>query len=211
MCADVDYSLYLVTDRALMRADTLEDAVLRAVRGGVTMVQLREKDIPARDFYQSAVRIGQITRAAGVPLLVNDRADIALCAGADGVHIGQNDLPARRVRAMIGKKIMGVSVSTEEEAVKAARDGADYLGVGAMYPTGTKKDARIVDMAELARIRAAVSIPIVVIGGINERTAKDFKNTGVDGFSVVSAIIGKDDIEGAAKTMLRLFRGTKNA
>jgi thiamine-phosphate pyrophosphorylase len=208
MKSNIDYTLYLVTDRALMSTDTLEEAAEQAIAGGCTMIQLREKDASSLSFYQTALGLKAITARYHVPLLINDRADIALAVDADGVHVGQSDLPASVVREMIGRgKLLGVSASTVDEAVKAVEDGADYIGVGAMYPTGTKTDAAIVSMDELKRIREAVSIPIVVIGGINQRTVPDFAGTGIDGLAVVSAVIAQKDIAGATRKLIRIFRG----
>ena len=136
-----------------MSTPTLEEAVKQAIAGGCTMVQLREKAISSMEFYETALRIKAITEVCKVPLIINDRVDIALAVNADGVHIGQSDLPARVVRQLIGDRIMGVSASSTAEAVRAVTDGADYLGVGAMYPTGTKTDAALVTMAELQEIR----------------------------------------------------------
>lgn len=207
-----DYTLYLVTDRTLMYTKTLEEAVIQAVHGGCTMVQLREKDASSLEFYEIALRIRDITRQSNIPLIINDRVDIALAVDADGIHIGQSDLPAGMVRKLIGgDKLLGVSVSTREAAKKAVQDGADYLGVGAMYPTGTKTEAELVTMEELRRIRSAVSIPIVVIGGINKKTVPSFAGTGIDGLAVVSALISQEDIAGAADELIQLFRRSKNA
>ncbi|HWQ74168.1 MAG TPA: thiamine phosphate synthase [Syntrophomonas sp.] len=212
MRSDVDYTLYLVTDRELMSTETLEEAVRQAISGGCTIIQLREKSASSLEFYQTALRIREITMAQHVPLIINDRVDIAIAADADGVHIGQGDLPAHIVRRLIGGgKLIGVSVSTAEEAVKAAEDGADYIGVGAMYPTGTKSDARLVTMEELKRIRNAVSIPIVVIGGINKKTVPDFAGTGIDGLAVVSAVISQEDIAGASRELVKQFRSGRHA
>jgi len=212
MRSDIDYTLYLVTDRALMSADTLEGAAEQAITGGCTMIQLREKDAPSLAFYQTALGLKAVADKHHVPLLINDRADIAMAVDADGVHVGQSDLPASVVRGMIGGgKLLGVSVSTVEEAVTAVEDGADYIGVGAMYPTGTKRDAAVVSMDELKRIREAVPVPIVVIGGINQRTVPDFAGTGIDGLAVVSAVIAQRDIAGAAREMIRIFRSGANA
>lgn len=208
MKRDVDYSLYLCTDRALMSAPTVEQCVEQAVKGGCTVVQLREKDCSSRAFYELALRVKAVTGRYSVPLIINDRVDIALAAGADGVHVGQSDLPAAAVRRIIGQdKILGVSASSLEEAVKAQEDGADYIGVGAMFSTATKTDAKLVTMEELIKIRAAVTVPIVVIGGINQETAPLFKGTGVDGLAVVSAIVAQPDIEAAARGMRSLFFG----
>lgn len=202
----IDYSIYLVTDRDLMSTETLEEAVEQAIIGGCTLVQLREKDCSSLDFYSTAVKIKEITDKYKVPLLINDRLDIALAVDATGVHVGQSDLPVSVVRKIIGEdKIIGISAATLEEALQGEKDGADYLGVGAMYGTGTKKDANSTSIEELKKIRENVSLPIVVIGGINEERVKDFKGTGIDGLAIVSAIIAKKDIATAAKKIKRLF------
>ncbi len=159
--------MYLCTDRELMSTETLEEAVEKAIKGGCTVVQLREKHCSSREFYQAAVNIREITRKYQVPLIINDRVDIALAIDADGVHVGQSDLPASVVRSIIGEdKIVGVSAAKVSEAEQAVKDGADYLGVGAMFPTDTKTDARPVTMEELRAIRSAADVPIVVIGGL---------------------------------------------
>lgn len=206
MKGEIDYSLYLCTDRGLMTSATIEESVEAAVRGGATVVQLREKDCSSREFYELGLRVREITARYGVPLFVNDRADIALAVGADGVHVGQSDLPCRAVRAIAPGMLVGVSASSLAEAVQAERDGADYLGVGAMFATGTKTDAEIVSMEELEAIRRAVSIPIVVIGGINKQTLGNFKGTGVNGLAVVSAIVAQPDPEAAARELLRMWK-----
>lgn len=203
----MDYTLYLCTDRDLMSTATLEEAVEQAVSGGCTLVQLREKNCSSLDFYRMALSIKSITDRRGVPLIINDRADIALAVGADGVHAGQSDLPCAVLRAMLGQdKIIGISAATVAEAVRAQRDGADYLGVGAMFPTGTKADAEAVSMKTLMKIRRAVSIPIVAIGGINPQNAAKFRNTGIDGLAVISAILAKPDIAAAARELRAQFR-----
>lgn len=199
--------MYLCTDRELMSTETLEEAVEKAIKGGCTVVQLREKHCSSREFYQAAMNIREITRKYQVPLIINDRVDIALAIDADGVHVGQSDLPASVVRSIIGEdKIVGVSAAKVSEAEQAVKDGADYLGVGAMFPTDTKTDARPVTMEELRAIRSAADVPIVVIGGINQRTVHHFKDTGIDGLAVVSAVIAAEDIEQAAREMVSKFR-----
>lgn len=204
---NVDYTLYLCTDRGLMTTDTVEESVRLAAAGGCGVVQLREKEISSAEFYRLAVNTKKITDEVGAALIINDRVDIALAADADGVHVGQSDLPAAVVRRLIGPdKLLGVSVATLEQAKQAAADGADYLGVGAMYATQTKTDADIVTMEELRRIRAAVDIPIVVIGGINKNTLGNFKGMGIDGLAVVSAVVAQADITAAAKELIQLFK-----
>lgn len=204
---NVDYTLYLCTDRGLMTTGTVEESVRLAIAGGCGVVQLREKEISSAEFYRLAVNTKKISDEAGAALIINDRVDIALAADADGVHVGQSDLPAAVVRRLIGPgKLLGVSVATLEQAKQAAADGADYLGVGAMYATQTKTDADIVTMEELRRIRAAVDIPIVVIGGINKNTLGNFKGMGIDGLAVVSAVVAQEDITAAAKELIQLFK-----
>ncbi len=203
----IDLSLYLVTDRDLMTTPTLEEAVEEAISGGVTLVQLREKKASSRDFYELAVRIKVVTDRHDIPLIINDRADIALGAHAAGVHVGQADIPARVAREIMGDdKIVGVSISNTEEAIKAQEDGADYLGVGPMFSTDTKKDAEPVSYEEFLRIRESVHIPIVVIGGINENTISAFKGADIHGIAVVSAIMAAKDVSGKARRLRDLTR-----
>lgn len=205
-----DYSVYLCTDRDLMSTQTLEEAVEEAIKGGATLMQLREKHCSSKEFYETAVSVKKITEKYNIPLIINDRVDIALAVDAEGVHVGQSDLPAKVVRKILGKdKIIGVSARNSELAVKAYEDGADYLGVGAMYATSTKKDAKVITMEELVKIRNSVPIPIVVIGGVNENNISDFKGTGIDGVAVVSAIISKPDIEEAARNLKQLVGAIK--
>lgn len=203
-----DYTLYLVTDRQLMSCDSLTEAVEQAILGGCTMIQLREKELSSLEFYNQAVAVKQVTDKYHIPLIINDRIDIAMAVQATGVHIGQHDLPAATVRKVIGENmLLGVSASSIAEAIQAQQDGADYLGVGAMFPTGTKTDADSVSMEELQKIRTAVSLPIVVIGGINKGNAGRFKPMGIDGLAVVSAIIAQSDIKAAAAELKDLFCG----
>ena len=203
-----DYTLYLVTDRQLMSCDSLTEAVEQAILGGCTMIQLREKELSSLEFYNQAVAVKQVTDKYHIPLIINDRIDIAMAVQATGVHIGQHDLPAAAVRKVIGENmLLGVSASSIAEAIQAQQDGADYLGVGAMFPTGAKTDAESVSMEELQKIRTAVSLPIVVIGGINKGNAGRFKPMGIDGLAVVSAIIAQSDIKAAAAELKDLFCG----
>ena len=204
---DLDYSLYLVTDRALMSTKSLEEAVEQAIIGGCTMVQLREKEASSREFYDIARSIREITGKYRVPLVINDRLDVALAVNAEGAHIGQDDLPVFVARTLLGQgKLLGVSVGNREQALRAEAEGADYLGVGAMFATGTKTDAGLVTMEELIRIRKAVTVPVVAIGGIDRETAGRFAGSGIDGFAVVSGILSQRDIRGAAAELSALFR-----
>ena len=196
----IDYSLYLCTDRNLN--PNIENAVALAIKGGVTVVQLREKNCTSLEFFEVGTRIKKITDAKNIPLIVNDRIDIAQAIDAAGVHIGQTDLPCKVARKILGaEKIIGVSVSTVEEAVKAEIDGANYLGVGAMFATNTKTDAKLVTLDTLKKIRAAVKIPIVAIGGINLETVEKIKPAQIDGVAVVSAILAAENPEVAAKAI----------
>lgn len=206
MKTEIDYSIYLVTDRDLMSTETLEEAVEEAIKGGCTLIQLREKNCSSLDFYNTAVNVKKITDKYNVPLLINDRLDIALAVDAAGVHVGQSDLPCSVVRKIMGEdKIIGVSAGNLDDALRAQEDGADYLGVGAMYATGTKKDAKPTSMDELKKIRENISIPIVVIGGINKDRIEDFKGIGIDGLAIVSAIIAENDIRKATEEIREEF------
>lgn len=207
---EIDYTLYLCTDRDLMSTDTIEEAVEQAVKGGCTVVQLREKDCSSLEFYETALRVKKITDQYKIPLIINDRVDIALAVNADGVHVGQDDLPAASVRRILGEdKVIGVSAGNVREAVKAREDGADYLGVGAMHATSTKTDADVTTVEELKKIREMVDLPIVAIGGMNKQTLPELKGTGVDGIAVVSAVIAADDIERAASELSEAVRSQK--
>jgi thiamine-phosphate pyrophosphorylase len=189
-----DLTLYLVTDPSA--GEKTETIVKEAVAGGVTMVQLREKTAGSLSFYERALRLKRVTREAGVPLIINDRTDIMLAADADGLHVGQSDLPAAVARRLIGPdKILGVSAHTVEEAVRAEKDGADYLGVGAVFPTATKKDAESVSYETLKEICETVSIPVVAIGGIGEKNIGKLAGSGIRGIAVVSAIMNAENPE----------------
>ncbi|MEG1896254.1 MAG: thiamine phosphate synthase [Oscillospiraceae bacterium] len=206
MKKQLDYSVYLVTDSQLKSTETIEQAVEAAILGGVTLVQLREKNIESLDFYNEAIAVKEICHRYNVPLIINDRLDIALAVDADGVHLGQSDIPAAVAREIIGQdKILGISASTLEQAEKAQRDGADYLGVGAMFATGTKTDAKLVSKEQLREIVEMADIPVVIIGGVNENTIPQFRDVKIDGVSVVSAIIAKQDITGAAQLIKEIF------
>lgn len=200
----LDYSLYLVTDRNLLCDNSLEKAVEDSILGGVTIVQLREKSVSTLEFYNIAVKIKAVTDKYKVPLIIDDRLDIALAMDAAGVHVGQSDMPAHIARGLIGKdRILGVSVHNVEEALKAERAGADYVGSGAVFPTGTKKDVVEVSIEELKRIKEEISIPVVAIGGISEDNAYKLSCAGIDGIAVVSAIIAKVDTKAAAENLKR--------
>lgn len=204
--SEIDYTLYLCTDRKLMSTNTLEEAVEQAILGGCSLIQLREKQSSSREFFEMAKRIKAITDRYRVPLIINDRIDIALAVDAAGVHLGQEDIPAKEARRIMGEeKVIGVSARTVELARKAVEDGADYLGVGAMFATNTKGNAKVIGKEKLKEIRAAVSIPIVAIGGINHSNAAQLVDTGINGLAVVSSVIGASDIQDAARKMRTIF------
>ena len=204
--SEIDYTLYLCTDRKLMSTNTLEEAVEQAILGGCSLIQLREKQSSSREFFEMAKRTKAITDRYRVPLIINDRIDIALAVDAAGVHLGQEDIPAKEARRIMGEeKVIGVSARTVELARKAVEDGADYLGVGAMFATNTKGNAKVIGKEKLKEIRAAVSIPIVAIGGINHSNAAQLVDTGINGLAVVSSVIGASDIQAAARKMRTIF------
>lgn len=203
-----DYKLYLVTDRQLLDGKDIYRCIEEAILGGVTMLQLREKDISTADFYEMALKIKSISRKYHIPFIINDRLDVALAVDADGLHIGQDDMPLPVARRLFGfDKIIGVSATTLEEAVLAESQGADYLGIGAVFPTGTKNDAKLTGLAGLSRIRAVVNVPVVAIGGINARNASQVMTAGADGIAVISAILGKADVRAAAAGLCQLVTG----
>lgn len=202
MKPEMDYTLYLVTDRTLAGARDFDDLVGRAVRGGCTLVQLREKDASSGELYERALRLKRVTDYFHVPLIIDDRVDIMLAVDAAGVHLGQSDLPAEAARRLIGPdKILGVSARTVEEAEAAESAGADYLGVGAVFPTATKTDAEPVARETLAAICAAVRIPVVAIGGLNAKNIPLLEGSGISGAAVVSAVMGAEDPEEAARKL----------
>ena len=188
--------LYAVTDRAWVGRQSLYEQVESALKGGVTCVQLREKELPQEKFLEEAMEIAALCRQYGTPLFINDNVDVAIACHADGIHVGQSDLEAAEVRRRVGDGMMiGVSVHTVEEALAAVRNGADCLGVGAMFATSTKTDVDILPLETLRDICHAVEIPVVAIGGINRENIAKLSGTGVDGVALVSAIFAADDIE----------------
>lgn len=201
---NIDYKLYLVTDREMFKNRDIFSAVEMAIKGGVTLIQLREKDITTEEFYKIALKLKEITSRHNVSLIINDRLDIALAIDADGVHVGQQDMPAAVARKIIGNdKILGVSAATLQEAKKAEEDGADYVGIGAVFPTSTKDDARAVNINELIKIKKALNIPVVAIGGISEKNIELLAPAKIDGVAVISAILGKEDVKAASESLRR--------
>lgn len=195
--------LYAITDRTWLNGRSLEDVVEQSLMGGVDMVQLREKNLDFNSFLESAIKIKKLTEKYGVPLIINDSIEVCRQSNADGVHIGQGDTPLSKAREVLGKdKIVGVTAKTIQQALEAQLNGADYLGVGAMFGSTTKKDAIPLTFEQLADIRKSVTIPIVAIGGINANNINRFANTNVDGIAVVSAIYGQNDIKLATENLL---------
>jgi thiamine-phosphate pyrophosphorylase len=197
--------LYAVTDRAWLGDMTLYQQVECALKGGVTCVQLREKELSDEDFLAEAIEIGALCKKYGVPFFINDNVDIAVKCKADGIHVGQEDMAAAKVRERVGDDMMiGVSVHTVSEALEAVAAGADCLGVGAMFSTSTKADASVLPMETLRDICNAVDIPVVAIGGIGKGNIDKLKGTGVDGVALVSAIFSAEDIESECRELRKL-------
>lgn len=188
-------TLYAVTDAAWVGKQTLMEQVKDALDGGITFLQLREKNLDRDAFLKEAREMAELSRQYHVPFVVNDEVEIALECGADGVHVGQDDMACQNARKLLGPdKIIGVSVHNVEEALKAQADGADYLGLGAVKATPTKTDAKVVEFEEIQRVCEAVSIPVVAIGGIKKDNLMELQGSHVDGIAVVSAIFGAEDI-----------------
>lgn len=204
---DVDYRLYLVTDRDILKGRDIFAAVAEAIKGGVTLIQLREKNLSSLEFYHIALKMKELTHRFQIPLIINDRLDIALAVDADGLHVGQEDLPLTAARRLLGKgKMLGYSVSTVEEALYGEKNGADYLGAGPVYPTGSKLDAVApIGVGNLKRISENVSIPVVGIGGISAANIREVKAAGAAGISLISAVLGSDVIEKAAGSLAKLW------
>ena len=201
-CDKKNMLLYAVTDRAWVGKQTLCEQVEAALKGGCTCVQLREKELSDAEFFEEAVKIHEICKHYGVPFIVNDNVDIALAMDADGVHVGQSDMEALDVRRKLGPdKIIGVSAQTVEQALLAEKHGADYLGVGAVFPTGSKDDADDVSYDTLKAICRAVSIPVVAIGGISRDNVHRLSGSGICGVAVISAIYGAADIRRASEDL----------
>lgn len=199
-----DLLLYAVTDRAWVGKQTLLEQIEDALRGGVTMVQLREKNLAEEAFVAEAREVKELCHRYGVPLLIDDNVDVALKSGADGVHVGIEDVPVAEIRARVGKDfIIGATAKTVEQARAAEAAGADYLGVGAVFPSPTKKNAIRITTEQLRDICASVSIPAVAIGGINLENISMLKGGGMRGVAVISAIFGAENIEVAAQQLKR--------
>ena len=202
---NIDLSLYLVTDNS----DDVEkflNTIEEAIKGGVSVVQIREKTADTLEFYNLALQVKEITTKYNVPLIINDRVDVALAIDADAVHVGQSDMPCDITRKLIGEdKILGVSAATIEEAKKAERDGADYIGTGAVFPTKTKDDAPSITKQDLKDVVESINIPVVAIGGITLENAHELTDTGIAGLSVVSAIMSSENPKKSSEELLKIF------
>ena len=201
-CSEKELMLYAVTDRHWLGDDTLYDQVKKALDGGATFIQLREKNLDREDFLVEAIEIQKLCKEYGVPFVINDEVSIAKDIDADGVHVGQSDMEAMDVRKLLGPdKILGVSAQTVEQAVIAEKHGADYLGVGAVFATGSKDDADDVSHETLKAICEAVSIPVIAIGGITKGNVAELSGSGICGVAVISAIFGQDNIQKATEEL----------
>ncbi|MFS0888847.1 thiamine phosphate synthase [Peribacillus frigoritolerans] len=207
--SQIDLSLYLVTEESIA-IEELTKIIAQSVSGGVSIVQLREKNNSSLSFYEKASALKQLLNELSIPLIINDRVDIALAVGADGIHIGQDDLPLPVVKKMVPEDmIVGVSVSTLEEALEAERDGADYIGVGSVFPTKTKQDATLMALEDLGEICRGVSIPAVAIGGITADNISALSDSGLSGTAVVSAIMNADNPKTASESLLKIIKDFK--
>lgn len=203
--------LYAVTDRMWTGRQTLYEQVEDALRGGATCVQLREKELYDQAFLNEALEIKDLCHKYNVPFLINDNVNIAIQCGADGIHVGQEDVAAGTVRSLVGEDMMiGVSVHTVQEAIDAVKNGADYLGVGAMFSTSTKLDADVLSIQTLSDICRTAPIPVVAIGGLNKNNIAKLMGTGVDGVALVSAIFAADDIESECRELYVLSEAMVN-
>ncbi|MBR3141144.1 MAG: thiamine phosphate synthase [Methanobrevibacter sp.] len=202
---NLDLSLYLVTDDSSDKKKFL-NTIEESIKGGVKVVQIREKTSDTLTFYNLALEVKKITDKYDIPLIINDRVDIALAIDADGVHVGQSDLPCDITRKLIGKtKILGISASTIYEAKKAQKEGADYIGTGAIFPTATKDDAPSVTKDELKNITESIDIPVVAIGGIKLSNVDEIKDCGIEGISVVSEIMDSHNPKKTSEELLERF------
>jgi len=207
----IDYALYLITEPYREEArDQYVQKLRRALSAGVTVLQLREKSLPSRRLYELARELKALAAEFGVPFIVNDRLDIALAVDADGLHVGQDDLPTSVARRLLGPdKILGVSAATISEAADAVRDGADYLGVGSVFPTRSKGDAEVIGLDRLTEIKSAVPVPVVAIGGITQENAGSVLERGADGLAVISAVLSASDPAEAAAALAAAIKSSK--
>lgn len=206
-CSKNTMLLYAVTNSKLISKQPLIEQVELALKGGITCLQLREKELDEVAFLAEAIEMKKLCEKYGVPLIINDNVNVAIQSGADGVHVGQSDMEVSEVRKLVGDNmIIGVSAHTVQEAKLAETGGADYLGVGAIYQTTTKQDATYVSLDELKRICHSVKIPVVAIGGMDKNTISKLSGTGVDGVAMVSAIFASENIEQECRKLLRISK-----
>ncbi|SFU50617.1 thiamine-phosphate diphosphorylase [Clostridium sp. DSM 8431] len=199
---DINYKVYLVTDRNVLKGRNLCQAIEESIKGGAGIVQLREKNISSLEFFNIAKEVKTITDKYDVPLIINDRLDIAMAVKASGVHLGQEDIPCSIAREILGKDmIIGVSAHNLEEALKAEKDGADYIGCGAVFSTTTKKDTVRVSIDDIKKIKESINIKMVAIGGIDQVNIKKLNKTGIDGVAVVSSVLGRENIKEATEEL----------
>lgn len=211
---DINWSLYLITDRRIAGDGNIVDIVSAAIQGGVTVVQLRDKTATTHEMIELGRALNHMTQKAGIPLIINDRVDVALAIDADGVHVGPpDDMPASLARRLLGPdRIIGVSAESPAIALQAARDGADYVGVGDVFGTGSKADAGIpIGLSGLKAVAEVCPIPVVGIGGIHHGNAGDVIHAGADGVALISAIVGAGDPQAAAKELLKHIEGARKA
>lgn len=199
----MDWTLYVITDAKLSRGRSHLEVAWEAIKGGASIIQFREKEMITRELVETARRLKELTKKKGVPFILNDRLDVALAVDADGVHVGQDDMPAAWARQLIGpRKILGVSASAVEEALQAERDGADYVSASPVFTTPTKPDAPPPTGLEgLRAIVEAVNLPVIAIGGINEENAREVMKAGAQGVAVISAVVSAPDIAAAARRL----------
>lgn len=207
----LDFHLYMLTDSGLSKGRTNEEVVKAAIAGGVDVIQLRGKEYTGKQLLSEALKLKEILNSKKIPLIINDRVDVAIAADADGAHLGQDDLPYEYARKMLGNdKIIGITVHNLEEAIKAEKAGADYLGVSSIFPTATKPDAAPLEGLEiLTQIKRNVNIPIVAIGGIKEENVALVAKAGADCIAVISAVVSAPDIKEAARSIKEKFIAAK--
>lgn len=208
MIKQINYSLYLVTNREILKNKTLYEAVEDAILGGVTIVQLREKNLSYKEFLKIAKELKKLTDKYNIPLIINDNIQIAKEIDASGVHLGQSDENIEKAKKILGKnKLIGISVGNEKEAREAISLGADYLGIGTIFYTKTKKDIKTpIGIEGLKKVVTNITIPCVAIGGINKKNIKEIMQSGVDGVAIISDILEKDDIKKASEELINCIR-----
>lgn len=212
MLKNINWELYLVTDRELSKLPFYE-MIREAIKGGVTVIQLREKNLSTREFIEEAIEVKKIIEGSGIPLIINDRVDVAIAIGADGVHLGNDDMPVDIARRILGKSfIIGASASSVEEAIEKEKKGADYIAVSPVFPTPTKPDAGPpLGLEGIKEMKKFVKVPLIGIGGINKTNVMDVIKSGADGIAVVSAIVSSEDPEKSARELRELIKKAKSS